>query len=100
VSAVSVVFVKVRLNRPVKFIPILEKAPLNGKSKVASKSSIASFSISYLFGAQLALGRCKKNTKSVMKRLFKGAVEFTKREWFLLVAVAVITLLIVLFEVL
>jgi hypothetical protein len=35
-----------------------------------------------------------------MKRLFKGAVEFTKREWFLLVAVTAITLLIILFEVL
>ena len=35
-----------------------------------------------------------------MKRLFKGAVEFTKREWFLLVTVSIITLMIILWEVL
>jgi hypothetical protein len=35
-----------------------------------------------------------------MKRLFKSAVDFTKREWFLLVAIAAITVIIILFEVL
>lgn len=34
-----------------------------------------------------------------MKRFFKGAVEFTKREWFLLITVSIITLMIILFEV-
>jgi hypothetical protein len=35
-----------------------------------------------------------------MKRFLKGVVEFTKREWFLLVTVTIITIMIILWEVL
>ncbi len=33
-----------------------------------------------------------------MKKLFKKVVTFTKREWFLFITIATITLIIVLFE--
>jgi len=35
-----------------------------------------------------------------MKRFWQGAVSFTKREWFLLVAIAAIATVIVLFQLL
>ena len=52
----------------------------------------------YDFGSGLAISRVR--FKSNMKRLFKSVSDFTRREWFLLVAVAAITLIIVLFELL
>jgi len=33
-----------------------------------------------------------------MKKLFKGVVKFTQREWFLLIMIATITLIITLFN--
>jgi hypothetical protein len=36
--------------------------------------------------------------KAIMKRLIKWVRDFTQREWFLLVAVAAITVVIILFE--
>lgn len=42
----------------------------------------------------------RKEFKRTMKRIFKSVKDFTKREWFLFVTVAAITIIIIIFEVL
>ena len=56
------------------------------------------FSVAYAFGLWLAIADVINIMD--MKRLVKGATEFVKREWFLLVALTAITIIILLFEVL
>ncbi len=42
----------------------------------------------------------KKELKSNMKQFFKAVLDFLRREWFLLIAVAAIAVIIILFELL
>jgi hypothetical protein len=42
----------------------------------------------------------QKGIKSNMKQFFKAVVDFLRREWFLLIAVAAIVVIIILFELL
>jgi hypothetical protein len=50
----------------------------------------------YVFGAWLAFNRVR--FKASMKKVIKSVRDFTRKEWFLLVAVAAITIIIILFE--